>query len=181
MAADFPPSKATCARAGRLPRAASRLLPGLLGLLIVAPAGAADIYVAPDGQDTNPGTIVLPLKTIGRAAEMATPGTTVRVTPGVYPEILETSASGTAAARIRYVSSVPWQAKIRTQGANWSWINYGSYVDIEGFDVSGNGVGGIGNLGSNVEISGNHVHDIPALGCPGDGGAGIETGEYTAV
>jgi hypothetical protein len=159
------------------------LLPGLLGLLIVAPAGAADIYVAPDGQDTNPGTIALPLQTIGKAAEMATPGTTVRVAPGVYPEILETSASGTAAARIRYVSSVPWQAKIRTRGPDdhWSWSNFGSYVDIEGFDVSGNGVGGIGNLGSNVAMSGNHVHDIPALGCPGDGGAGIETGEYTAV
>ena len=30
-----------------------------------------------------------------------------------------------------------------------------------------------------MEISGNHVHDIPALGCPENGGAGIETGEYT--
>ena len=98
--------------------------------------------------------------------------------PRHLPEILETSASGTAEARIRYVSSVPWQAKIRTQGPgdHWSWGNYGSFVDIEGFDVSGNGVGGIGTEALNVVISGNHVHDIPALDCPGNGGAGIETG-----
>ncbi len=161
-------------------KAARCLLPGLLSVLIVAPAGATDLYVAPDGQDTNPGTIALPFKTIGKAAEVATPGTTVRVAPGVYPEIVETSASGTAEARIRYVSSVPWQAKIRTQGPDdhWSWANSGSFVDIEGFDVSGNGVGGIGTEASNVVISGNHVHDIPALGCPGNGGAGIETGGY---
>jgi hypothetical protein len=183
MAADLRLTDRRHATGGRLTKAARRSLPGLLSLLIVAPACAADLYVAPDGQDDNPGTMAEPLKTIGKAAEVATPGTTVRVAPGVYPEILETSASGTAEARIRYVSSVPWQAKIRTNGPDdhWSWSNFGSYVDIEGFDVSGNGVGGIGNLGSNVEMSGNHVHDIPALGCPGDGGAGIETGEYTAV
>jgi Right handed beta helix region/Protein of unknown function (DUF1565) len=174
---------ATCAIRGQLTKSARALLPGLLGVLIVAPAGAGDIYVAPDGQDTNPGTFTLPFKTIGKASEEATPGTTIRVAPGVYHEILETSASGTAEARIRYISSVPWQAKIRTDGPDdhWSWTNLGSYVDIEGFEVSGNGVGGIDNLGSNVEISGNYVHDIPALGCPGDGGAGIETSEYTAL
>jgi hypothetical protein len=183
MGLDFLPVDWTCASRARLTKAARGLLPGLLGLLIAAPAGAADLYVAPEGDDANPGTMAEPFKTIVKAAEVATPGTTVRVAPGIYPEILETSASGTAEARIRYVSSVPWQAKIRTNGPDdhWSWSNFGSYVDIEGFDVSGNGVGGIGNLGSHVEISGNHVHDIPALGCPGDGGAGIETGEYTAV
>ena len=153
MASDSLLINAPRAIRGRLTKAARRSLPGLLSLLIVAPAGAADLYVAPDGQDSDPGTLASPLKTIGKAAEMATPGTTIRVAPGIYPEILETSASGTAEARIRYVSSVPWQAKIRTQGPDdhWSWGNFGSYVDIEGFDVSGNGVGGIGNLGSNVD------------------------------
>ena len=180
MASDSLLINAPRAIRGRLTKAARRSLPGLLSLLIVAPAGAADLYVAPDGQDSDPGTLASPLKTIGKAAEMATPGTTIRVAPGIYPEILETSASGTAEARIRYVSSVPWQAKIRTQGPDdhWSWGNYGSFVDIEGFDVSGNGVGGIGTEASNVVISGNHVHDIPALDCPGNGGAGIETGGY---
>ena len=71
-------------------------------------------------RDTNPGTIALPFKTIGKAAEAATPGTTVRVAPGVYSQILETSASGTRST-IRYVSDVPWGAKVRTSGSDDHW------------------------------------------------------------
>ena len=62
-----------------------------------------------------------------------------------------------------------------------AWVNRGSYVDVRGFDVSGNGAGGILNLGSNVSIARNHAHDIPAPGCTSNGGAGIDTGEFTAV
>ena len=90
MASDSLLINAPRAIRGRLTKAARRSLPGLLSLLIVAPAGAADLYVAPDGQDSDPGTLASPLKTIGKAAEMATPGTTIRVAPGIYPEILET-------------------------------------------------------------------------------------------
>ena len=162
---------------------ARQSLPGLFVVLTTIQANAADLYVAPDGRDRNPGTVDLPFKTIGKAATVATPGTTVRVAPGIYREILETSASGTPTARIRYVSSVKWGAKVRTEGPDdhWSWKNYGDYVDIEGFDVSNNGSGGIDNYGSHVRIVRNYVHDIPAAGCPGDGGAGIEAAEYTAV
>ena len=162
---------------------ARRSMPGLFVVLTVVQADAAELYVAPDGRDSNPGTVDLPFQTIARAADAATPGTTVQVAPGVYREILKTSASGTATARIRYVSSVKWGAKIRTEGPDdhWSWTNRGSYVDIEGFDVSNNGSGGIDNFGSHVQIAKNHVHNIPAPGCPSDGGAGIDAAEYTAV
>jgi parallel beta-helix repeat protein len=63
-----------------------------------------------------------------------------------------------------------------------TWQNYGDYVDIIGFDISGAGSLGIMNLGSHVRIIGNHVHDIPARsGCvDGMGGAGIDNGEYAA-
>lgn len=165
------------------PNLVRRLLPGLLAVLVAAQAKAVDLHVAPGGCDDNPGTIALPFKTIGEAARVATPGTTIHVAPGFYTEILETAASGTAAARIRYVSSVPWSAKIRTKGPDdhYSWTNLGSYVDIVGFDISGNGAVGIFSYGSNVSIFGNHVHHIPAPGCTGDGGAGIDAGEYTAI
>lgn len=174
---------AICVLRVRLIHLARRSLPGLLVVLLASQADAADLYVAPGGSDDNPGTAALPLQTIGKAAEMATPGTTVHIAPGVYREILETSASGTAEARIRYLSSTPWGAKIRTEGPDdhWSWTNEGSYVDIEGFDISNNGRGGIANLASHVRIAKNYVHDIPAAGCPRYGGAGMETGEYTAV
>lgn len=174
---------AICVLRLRLIHLARRSLPGLFVVLLASQADAADLYVAPGGSDDNPGTAALPLQTIGKAAEMVTPGTTVHVAPGVYREILETWASGTAEARIRYLSSTPWGAKIRTEGPDnhWSWTNEGSYVDVEGFDVSNNGAGGIGNYGSHVRITNNYVHDIPAPGCTGNGGAGIVTGEYTAL
>jgi hypothetical protein len=162
---------------------ARQSLPGLFVVLTAIQVDAADLYVGPDGRDSNPGTIDRPFKTITRAATAATPGTTVWVAPGIYREIVETSASGTPTARIRYVSSTTWGAKIRTKGPDdhWSWANYGNYVDIEGFDVSNDGRGGIANLGSHVRIVRNYVHDIPAAGCPGNGGAGVEAAEYTAV
>lgn len=147
------------------------------------PAWAVDYWVAPSGNDGYPGTMAAPFRTIGRAAGLARPGTTVHVAPGTYTQILKTYASGTASARIRYVSDQRWGAKIRTSGdsTHWSWWNYGNYVNIEGFDVSNNGAGGIFDDASNVSIIGNHVHDIPAAGCTGNGGAGIDSGRYTAV
>lgn len=160
---------------------ARRFLPGLLTVLIVAPAGAIDFHIAPGGRDGNPGTAALPFRTIGEAAQVATPGTNIHVAPGLYTEILETSESGTAAAPITYVSTVHWGAKIRTEGPDdhWSWINRGNHVVIAGFDVSGNGAGGIDNFGTNVRIVRNRVHNIPALGCTSNGGAGIAASNYT--
>ena len=53
-------------------------------------------YVSPDGDDSNEGTSVdAPLKTIQRAVDAATPGTTVFVRAGVYRETVSTSRSGT--------------------------------------------------------------------------------------
>ena len=67
-----------------------------------------DLYVSPSGADTNPGTQAAPFKTIVRAAKAATPGVTIRVLPGTYAGSFRTDASGTAEARIRYVSQTKW-------------------------------------------------------------------------
>jgi hypothetical protein len=89
--------------------------------------------------------------------------------------------SGNATSRIRFVADRRWSAKvISTGGAEAVWRNDGDYVTIEGFDVSGDGAVGIQNLASYDQIVGNHVHDIPAAGCPGTGGAGIYIGDYSA-
>jgi hypothetical protein len=88
--------------------------------------------------------------------------------------------SGTATTRIRFVSDAQWGARIvSTGGAEAVWRNDGDYVTIEGFDVSGDGAVGIQNLASYDQIIGNHVHDIPAAGCTGTGGAGIYIGNYS--
>lgn len=144
----------------------------------------ADFYVAPSGSDRANGSKKHPWKTLARATERVMPGTTVHVMAGTYnlDGEFKTEASGVPGYRIRYVSEEKWGAKLRSSksGNSSVWWNQGSYVDIEGFDISGNGALGIYNTGSFTRIIGNHVHDIPAPGCPSNGGAGIHDGNYTA-
>jgi hypothetical protein len=136
------------------------------------------LYVAASGSDRNPGTAHQPLRTIAQAARTATPGTTVSVAAGDYPDRVVTRISGAATARVRFVSTTRWGAHIRTSGAEQAWLNLGDYVDIIGFDVSAPDARlGIQNEGSDVRIQHNHVHDIAvtlnAGGCNHNGGAGI--------
>lgn len=158
-------------------------------MLLSACAGLAHaggtLYVAPGGDDANPGTRDAPLRTIGAAARAAAAladaaaGTTVHVAPGFYPENVETTASGRAGARVRYVSTVKWGARIVGAGTEAVWVNHGRHVEIAGFDLSGSGRIGILNHGSWVRMSGNHVHDLAMSGgCTGNGGGGIVNGNY---
>ena len=111
---------------------------------------------------------------------MVSPGSVVHVGPGTYSPVTS-SVSGTPSARIRFISDVKWGAKIRSTGKPQVWLNNGSYVDIMGFDISGDGRLGILNEGSFVRIIGNHVHDIVGTGSGnGNGGAGIDNANYSA-
>jgi len=141
-------------------------------------------YVSSQGDDSADGSKAHPWRTLQKAADLAGPGVTVHVAPGLYvsDEDLKTTVSGTRTARIRYVSEVNGQALLRcTKSGNSAvWWNRGDYVEINGFDISGNGAVGIYNEGSHTRIVGNTVHDIPAPGCQRDGGAGINDGNYAA-
>ena len=144
-----------------------------------------DFFVSPAGSDRADGSKKHPWKTLEKAAERVTPGATVHVMPGIYTSDVEfkTTASGIPGHPVRYVSDEKGGAKLRSfkTGDSAVWWNQGNYVDIEGFDISGNGSVGIYNTGSFTRIIGNHVHDIPATGCPANGGAGIDDGNYAAA
>lgn len=144
-------------------------------------AGSArDLYVATTGSNDNPGTRSAPLRTIARAAALATPGTAVHVAPGTYRESVTSTIHGASQARIRYLSQIRWGAKIRAK-TEAVWTNKGSFTDITGFDISGSGRIGIANYGSHTLISGNHVHNMAISGgCTGAGGAGIVNANYRA-
>lgn len=164
-------------------RSSCVLVLALSAVLEASPQAATDYYVSPSGSDSWPGSAARPFATIAKAGSVVTAGGTVHVAPGTYASgPFTTRASGTAAARIRYVSDVRWKALIRTTGTNMhiAWTNNGSYVDIEGFDLSCNGRIGILSMGSFCRIIGNHVHDIPAADVGGSGGAGINHGNYSA-
>ena len=71
-----------------------------------------ELYVAPDGLDSNPGTRTAPLRSLARAAQLVVPGTTVNVLPGAYQGGFRTSINGLPNARIVYRSTERWQARI---------------------------------------------------------------------
>lgn len=148
------------------------------------------IYVsAGTGADDNPGTRAAPLRTINKAAALVGPGATVVVAPGIYPERVRASKSGSAAARIRFVSGSKWAAKIAPTdrgGSGWAGAYGfkvdGSYVDVEGFEVTP-GAGGQMNVGiyvngvHHVHVLNNKVHRISVPGMPeGPGGIAMEMG-----
>lgn len=151
----------------------------------VQPAAASDsiyhLYVSPGGNDSANGSQQTPFRTIDKAVAAAKPSTTVHVAPGDYGDVT-VRKSGTAGGRLRIVSDEKWRAKIIGTGADGHFINLGNYVDIVGFDVSGNGRLGIVNFGSFTSIEGNHVHDLKISGgCGSLGGAGIVNASYTAT
>jgi parallel beta-helix repeat protein len=143
-------------------------------------ARAAELFVSTSGSDSDDGSLLHPWATIQRAALAVKPGATVHVSAGTYLGPIRTTVSGTASARIRFVSDKRWAARVRSIGAETVWRNDGDYVTVEGFDISGDGAYGLQSLASYDQIIGNHVHNIPASGCTGQGGAGILIGNFSA-
>ena len=145
---------------------------------------AFHLYVAPTGVDTNPGTEASPFRSIERAGQAAFPDTTVHVAPGTYMGGFKTLANGTPKARVYYLSTQRWGAKIvppLNSSSPSAWDNRGNYVDIVGFDVDGTiyqggtkWLNGIYSGGSYDSIRNNHVHHIATLdNCTSAEGAGI--------
>ena len=57
---------------------------GLFGLLLCWHAYAAEFFVAPAGNDQDPGTLEKPFATVQRAQAAAVPGDTVYLRGGTY-------------------------------------------------------------------------------------------------
>ena len=167
----------------------STIVPAVLAVCgavasVDASAATGNLYVATTGSDSNPGTQAAPLRTIAKADSKATAGYTIHVAPGIYkvsaPSLgsvgVLTTRSGTASARIRFVSDVKWGAKLVVSGTGITWDSKGSYVDIEGFDISGTGRHGILAEGTNLRIQRNFIHDLTISGgCNGSGGGAVDT------
>lgn len=157
--------------------------------LVVPELVRTHLYLAPNGSDSNPGTRAEPFRTLARAAQVVTPGTTVHVAPGIYSGGVRTTTSGTPEARIVFQSTERWGARIvppldARQSA--AWDNRGSYVDIVGFEIDGTQyqsgmkwLSGIYNGGSHNGVHGNRIHhvgnDVP---CEPKGGSGIGIDSY---
>jgi hypothetical protein len=68
-----------------------------LALMVVTlPASAATNYVSPTGNDSNPGTLASPWRTIQKAANTLAPGDTALVRGGIYSEAVTVNVSGSS-------------------------------------------------------------------------------------
>ena len=136
------------------------------------------LFVSPGGKDEDTGSAATPWASIQHAADSARPGDVIHIAPGVYSGPISSSVSGSPSARIRFVSDLQHAAKI-SASAYTVWTNKGDYVDILGFDVTGNGSLGVLNMASQSALRGIGC-TIFQSDCTSDGGAGIDNGNYSA-
>lgn len=104
----------------------------LLALLATITTNAATYYVAHNkGDDGNPGTVLLPLRTVQAAVNAATsPGDTVIVRGGWYDEDVVTAASGSSGSPITFQTTE--NAQVRSFR-----ILDDQYIVIDGFWITG--------------------------------------------
>jgi parallel beta-helix repeat protein len=152
--------------------------------IVAAPATAGpDYYVSNNGNDAYDGSACHPWQTITKAASTVGAGSTVNVTSGIYAETINSTASGTADAHIKFLSIDQWEAKVISSagpGQN-AWTIAGAYTDIVGFDISNSGTSGnqlFKAAGAHVSFLNNRVHDMINVACYS--GAGIQLGSGSA-
>lgn len=137
---------------------------------------ATDYFVAKTGKDTNPGTQLLPWKTISRAADYLVAGDTVYIGPGTYSERLIPANSGINGQYISFTAQAG--ASVIIDGTAITLPDYDSgLVDIEGrshIRVSGLNVRNAGpyqnnsgiyiNTSSNIIIENNDIYNTVSSG-----------------
>ncbi|MCX7425728.1 MAG: right-handed parallel beta-helix repeat-containing protein [Planctomycetia bacterium] len=101
------------------------LLAGAAAILLLAPAAvhAAELHVAPSGNDANPGTQTAPLRTIQHAADLAQPGDAITVHEGVYRERIAPPRGGTSdEKRIVYQAAPGEKVEIKGSEVVKNWV-----------------------------------------------------------
>ncbi len=139
---------------------------GTAAITVTAPS-AGNYYVAPSGSDANPCSFFAPCYTMQRVGQLLAPGDVAHFAAGNYSWSSAqgtVSASGTATARITYISDVKWGATITGTGPCEITRNLGDYVDIVNFDMTGPCSTGLQQDANYGRVIGNRVHDLPGWG-----------------
>ncbi len=122
-----------------------------------------NFFVSPQGNDSNPGTYQLPWKTLGKAAGMLEPGTTLYVREGFYNEYVSFRASGTRSMPIK-IMAYPGEHPIidgmyGDPGAFAALLVIrGDNVQVSGFEVRQSKLMGIYVYGDYDVVSHMYVH-----------------------
>jgi len=123
------------------------------------------------GNDGNPGDSAQPFKTVQQAAAVVNPGDVVVVRNGTYTggsnAVLSIDRGGTAASWVVFTTATKWgaildgQGGLGAQGVSDAGVSVNaSYVRIEGFDIRWVYHDAFSVNVDNVQIAGNHIHDI---------------------
>jgi hypothetical protein len=92
-------------------------------LTFATAAQAAEFFVAPNGNDSNPGTQAAPLRTIQRAANLAQPGDVITVHEGVYRERIDPPRGGESdTKRIVYQAAPGEKVEIKGSEVVTNWV-----------------------------------------------------------
>jgi hypothetical protein len=145
--------------------------------LLARPAKGRTLFVAPNGNDANPGTKNAPFRHIRHAAKLARAGDTVLVRQGVYRELVSPPFSGNATLGFITFASYPGEtATIDGTGlpipggqSGLFTISDQGYLIVEGFEIRNYSTNRLSEVpigiyvqgaGRNIELINNHVHDI---------------------
>jgi len=134
-------------------------------------AGATTYYVAPGGDDNNPGTIDQPWATIQKAADELNPGDTVLVRDGVYYEQVQINVSGAVVGTdTQYIvfAAYPGETPIvdgtgGTPGEHMFYLNSVDFIKIEGFTIRNDTLGSgifVEDGGDYIEIRNNTIYNM---------------------
>ena len=158
----------------------------------------SSFYVATTGDDSSPGTLAAPWRTVQHAADTARAGSTVYVLGGIYEELVSIKASGNASDGFITFRSYPHETAILDAGhftpadrQGVISIHNQSYIRIEGFEICNfrtaeHRLAPLGidvrGSGSHIELLKNNVHHIennfPGRDHPGSGGNGFGIAVY---
>jgi hypothetical protein len=159
-------------------------LAALFLLLGLNYAQATNYFVAPEGNDSNPGTKDLPWKSIKTSAGKLSAGDTLFVRNGIWVETVNFNVSGTADRPIVISAYAGENAVIdgqNTLGSNWGTMLKlsGNYIHVYGLEVR-NGLGeGVSMIGHHNKISGINTHHHAERGIAAKGDYSIV--EYCRV
>jgi parallel beta-helix repeat protein len=138
------------------------------GIFAVGSLWAADFYVAPDGNDNNPGTLEKPFKDPGRAVKELMPGDTLHFRAGTYsPKVsnhisLAPVCSGEKGKPITLRNYENEHVKIVVPGLEFGLSDNGySWIVFDGFEV----VAGVRGFRFGRGMNGKYGHHITVRNC----------------
>jgi parallel beta-helix repeat protein len=123
-----------------------------------------EYYVSPIGNDTNPGTYLLPWKSIGKAAQTLSAGDTVYIRDGIYHEVVSFTISGTELNPIR-IMAYPGENPI-VDGefilpGYWGTLLAvrGDYIIVSGLEVRNSAYMGVLVYGNHLVVDNMNVNN----------------------